>query len=195
VIGALRGRIEAKTPGSVLVDVGGVVYEVAVSLQSFARLPAEGATVRLDVVTHLREDGITLFGFLDRGEKAVFNLLRLVNGVGPKLALNILSGLPAGDLRSALANGDVQRLVRVPGVGKKIAERLVLELRERARDEEAASGIEPVVGDVERRNQEAISALVNLGYRRADAEKVLADVAAEVPLEEAIRDALRRFAR
>lgn len=195
MIGALRGRVEAKTPGTVLVDVGGVVYEVAVSLQSFARLPAEGATVRLDVVTHLREDGITLFGFLDRAEKSVFNLLRLVNGVGPKLALNILSGLPAGDLRSALANGDVQRLVRVPGVGKKIAERLVLELRERARDEEVASGVEPVVGDVERRNQEAISALVNLGYRRADAEKVLADVAAEVPLEEAIRDALRRFAR
>jgi len=195
VIGALRGKVEAKSPGMVLVDVGGVVYEVAVSLQSFARLPAEGATVRLDVVTHLREDGITLFGFLDRAEKSVFNLLRLVNGVGPKLALNILSGLPAGDLRSALANGDVQRLVRVPGVGKKIAERLVLELRERARDEEVASGVEPVVGDVERRNQEAISALVNLGYRRADAEKVLADVAADVPLEEAIRDALRRFAR
>lgn len=195
MIGALRGKVEAKTPGMVLVDVGGVVYEVAVSLQSFARLPAEGATVRLDVVTHLREDGITLFGFLDRAEKSVFNLLRLVNGVGPKLALNILSGLPAGDLRSALANGDVQRLVRVPGVGKKIAERLVLELRERARDEEVASGVEPVVGDVERRNQEAISALVNLGYRRADAEKVLADVAADVPLEEAIRDALRRFAR
>ena len=195
MIGALRGKVEAKTPGQVLVDVGGVVYEVAVSLQSFARLPAEGATVRLDVVTHLREDGITLFGFLDRAEKSVFNLLRLVNGVGPKLALNILSGLPAAELRSALASGDVQRLVRVPGVGKKIAERLVLELRERAREEEVASGVEPVTSDVERRNQEAISALVNLGYRRPDAEKVLADVAAEVPLEEAIRDALRRFAR
>jgi Holliday junction DNA helicase RuvA len=195
VIGALRGKVEAKAPGTVLVDVGGVIYEVAVSLQSFARLPAEGASVRLDVVTHLREDGITLFGFLDRAEKSVFNLLRLVNGVGPKLALNILSGLPAGELRSALASGDVQRLVRVPGVGKKIAERLVLELRERARDEEVAAGVEPVASDVERRNQEAVSALVNLGYRRADAEKVLATVADDVPLEEAIRDALRRFAR
>jgi Holliday junction DNA helicase RuvA len=195
VIGALRGKVETKSPGQVLVDVGGVIYEVAVSLQSFARLPAEGATVRLDILTHLREDGITLFGFLDRAEKSVFNLLRLVNGVGPKLALNILSGLPASDLRSALATGDVQRLVRVPGVGKKIAERLVLELRERARDDEVAAGVEPQTSDVERRNQEAISALVNLGYRRGDAEKVLADVPAEVPLEEAIRDALRRFAR
>jgi Holliday junction DNA helicase RuvA len=195
VIGALRGKLDSKAPGLVLVDVGGVLYEVAVSLQSFARLPAEGSSVRLDIVTHLREDGITLFGFLDRAEKSVFNLLRSVNGVGPKLALNILSGLAASDLRGALAGGDVQRLVRVPGVGKKIAERLVLELRERAREEEAASGVAPATSDVERRDQEAVSALVNLGYRRADAEKVLAAVDAEVPLEEAIREALRRFAR
>jgi len=195
VIGALRGKVESKAPGCVLVDVGGVVYEVAVSLQSFARLPAEGMSVRLDVVTHMREDGLTLFGFLDRAEKSVFNLLRSVNGVGPKLALNILSGLPAGEIRCALAGGDVQRLVRVPGVGKKIAERLVLELRERARDEEVAAGFEPQSTDKERRDSEAVSALVNLGYRRGDAEKVLADVSTDVPLEEAIREALRRFAR
>lgn len=195
MIGALRGKVESKAPGCVLVDVGGVVYEVAVSLQSFARLPAEGMSVRLDVVTHMREDGLTLFGFLERGEKSVFNLLRSVNGVGPKLALNILSGLPAGEIRGALAGGDVQRLVRVPGVGKKIAERLVLELRERARDEEVAAGFEPQSTDKERRDSEAVSALVNLGYRRADAEKVLADVSADVPLEAAIREALRRFAR
>lgn len=195
MIGALRGKVESKAPGCVLVDVGGVVYEVAVSLQSFARLPAEGMSVRLDVVTHMREDGLTLFGFLDRAEKSVFNLLRSVNGVGPKLALNILSGLPAGEIRCALAGGDVQRLVRVPGVGKKIAERLVLELRERARDEEVAAGFEPQSTDKERRDSEAVSALVNLGYRRGDAEKVLADVSTDVPLEEAIREALRRFAR
>ena len=195
MIGALRGKVETKSPGQVLVDVGGVIYEVAVSLQSFARLPAEGATVRLDIVTHLREDGLTLFGFLDLREKTVFNLLRSVNGVGPKLALNILSGIPATELRGALAGGDVARLVRLPGVGKKIAERLVLELRERARQDEAEAGVEPVSSDIERRDQEAISALVNLGYRRNDAEKVLRDVAPEVPLEEAIRDALRRFAR
>ena len=195
MIGALRGKLDTKSPGQVLVDVGGVLYEVAVSLQSFARLPAEGLNVRLDIVTHLREDGITLFGFLDRSEKSVFNLLRSVNGVGPKLALNILSGLPASYLRSALAGGDVQRLVRVPGVGKKIAERLVLELRERARQDEVEAGVVPVSSEVERRDQEAISALVNLGYRRGDAEQVLSDVAADVPLEEAIREALRRFAR
>lgn len=195
MIGALRGKVETKSPGQVLVDVGGVIYEVAVSLQSFARLPAEGATVRLDIVTHLREDGLTLFGFLERGEKTVFNLLRSVNGVGPKLALNILSGMPAGELRGALAGGDVQRLVRLPGVGKKIAERLVLELRERARQEEVEAGVEPKATEAERRDQEAISALVNLGYRRNDAEQVLRDVAPGVPLEEAIREALRRFAR
>lgn len=197
MIGALRGKVEAKTPGTVLVDVGGVVYEVAVSLQSFARLPAEGAQVRLEIVTHLREDGLTLFGFLERGEKAVFNLLRSVSGVGPKLALNILSGMPAADLRSALGGGDVQRLCRIPGVGKKIAERLVLELRERAREVDGfdvLDGVAPAA-DGERRDQEAVSALVNLGYRRAEAERVLRDVPPDVPLEEAIREALRRFAR
>ncbi len=198
MIGALRGKLEAKAPGTVLVDVGGVVYEVAVSLQSFARLPAEGAPVRLEVVTHLREDGLTLFGFLERGEKEVFNLLRSVSGVGPKLALNILSGMPAAELRSALGGGDVQRLCRIPGVGKKIAERLVLELRERAREVdgfESIDGVAPAPDDNERRDQEAISALVNLGYRRAEAERVLRDVPPDVPLEEAIREALRRFAR
>lgn len=195
MIGALHGTLENKSPGQVLVDVGGVVYEVSVSLQSFARLPAQGATVRLDVVTHLREDGITLFGFLDRAEKGMFNLLRSVSGVGPRLALNVLSGIPALELRAALAAGDVGRLNRIPGVGKKIAERLVLELRERARQEDAAAGVESVPEGAGRRDHEAVSALVNLGYRRAEAERVLRDVAPEVPLEEAIREALRRFAR
>ena len=195
MIGALRGKLEAKSPGNVLVDVGGVVYEVAVSLQSFARLPTEGATVRLDVVTHLREDGLTLFGFIDRAEKAMFNLLRSVNGVGPRLALNVLSGIPAGELCTALAGGDVARLTRIPGVGKKIAERLVLELRERARDEKVVGSPEPVASDGERRDHEAVSALVNLGYRRGEAERVMREVASDVSLEEAIREALRRFAR
>ena len=108
MIGALRGRIESKSPGVVLVDVGGVVYEVSVSLQSFARMPDEGAAVRLDVVTHVREDAFVLFGFLDRDEKEMFHWLQTVSGVGPRLALNILSGMPARDLRGALASGDCE---------------------------------------------------------------------------------------
>ena len=198
MIGALRGTVASKTPGVVLVDVGGVVYEVAVSLQSFARLPAEGERVWLDVVTHLREDALVLFGFLDRDEKELFGWLRTVSGVGPRLALNMLSGMPARDLRGALAAGDVGRLCRVPGIGKKTAERLVLELRERSREAEsqgASAAVDGAAAAVDSRDAEAVSALVNLGYKRGEAERVLAGVAPDVRLEDAIREALRRFAR
>lgn len=197
MIGALRGRLDAKSPGTALVDVGGVVYEVSVSLQSFARLPGEGEPVRLDVVTHVREDAFVLFGFLDRDEKELFHWLQTVSGVGPRLALNILSGLPARDLRSALATGDAARLCRLPGIGRKTADRLVLELRERCmRDTTPDEAGAPVpAATVGSRDEEAISALVNLGYKRADAEKVLREIPPEVRLEDAIRDALRRFAR
>ena len=195
MIGALRGTLAAKSPGVVLVDVGGVVYEVAVSLQSFARMPAEGERVWLDVVTHLREDALVLFGFLDRDEKEMFSWLRTVSGVGPRLALNVLSGIPARDLRGALAGGDVDRLCRVPGVGKKTAERLVLELRERSRQAETQTERSDGPASTGSRDAEAVSALVNLGYKRAEAERVLQGIGEEVRLEDAIREALRRFAR
>jgi holliday junction DNA helicase RuvA len=193
MIGGLRGKVAAKSPGLVLVDVGGVLYEVSVSLQAYTRLPSEGAVVALDVVTHVREDAIVLFGFLDPVEKIVFNWLRAVSGVGPRLSLNILSGIPAEDLRTALAAGDVARLCRIPGIGKKTAERLVVELRERSQQAVASAAV--VVPKSDGIREEAVSALVNLGYRRAEAERVLAQVGDEVPLEEAIREALRRFAR
>ncbi|MFM7144355.1 MAG: Holliday junction branch migration protein RuvA [Alphaproteobacteria bacterium] len=198
MIGALRGRLESKSPGVALVDVGGVVYEVAVSLQSFARLPGEGEPVRLDVVTHVREDAFVLFGFLDRDEKELFHWLQTVSGVGPRLALNILSGLPARELRSALATGDAARLCRIPGIGRKTADRLVLELRERAMQagaDEAAEDSATPAPAAAARDEEAVSALVNLGYKRGDAEKVLREIPADVRLEDAIREALRRFAR
>jgi Holliday junction DNA helicase RuvA len=193
MIGGLRGKLAAKAPGLVLVDVGGVLYEVSVSLQAYTRLPSEGATVALDVVTHVREDAIVLFGFLDPAEKVVFNWLRAVSGVGPRLSLNILSGIPAEDLRSALAAGDVARLCRIPGIGKKTAERLVVELRERS--QQAVASAATVTPKPDGIREEAVSALVNLGYRRPEAERVLAQVGDDVPLEEAIREALRRFAR
>jgi Holliday junction DNA helicase RuvA len=193
MIGGLRGKVAAKSPGLVLVDVGGVLYEVSVSLQAYARLPSEGAVVALDVVTHVREDAIVLFGFLDPAEKVVFNWLRAVSGVGPRLSLNILSGIPAEDLRAALAAGDVARLCRIPGIGRKTAERLVVELRERSQQAVASAAV--VVPKSDGIREEAVSALVNLGYRRAEAERVLAQVGDDVPLEEAIREALRRFAR
>jgi Holliday junction DNA helicase RuvA len=193
----LRGTVDAKTPGQVLVDVEGVVYEVAVSLQAYARLPAEGNPLRLDVVTHVREDAIVLFGFLDPLEKTMFNWLRSVTGVGPRLALNVLSGMPARDLRGALAGGDVGRLCRIPGVGKKTAERLVLELRERSlqSDVEARDGADDGAATLAARDAEAVSALVHLGYKRGEAERMMRSISPDVSLEDAIREALRRFAR
>lgn len=192
MIGGLRGSIATKEPGRILIDVGGVLYEVVVSLQAFAQLPKEGAEARLDVVTHVRDDAIVLYGFLDASEKLLFSWLRGVNGVGPKLAINILSGIPADDLRGALGAGDVGRLTKIPGVGKKMAERLVLELRERSGEAAPSSGEVPAPT---RASEEALSALVNLGYKRAEAERVVESLSPDLSLEETIREALRRFAR
>ena len=211
MIGRLHGVLETKTPGRALVNVGGVGYDVVVSLQAFARLPAAGSPVSVEVVCRVRDEAIELYGFLDPLEKALFGWLQSVSGVGPRLALNVLSGLPAADLRHALAEGDAARLRLLPGVGKKTAERLVLELRERAArasaDEIATSGaiadggtsVAPSGSDTaslgSRRDEEVLSALVNLGYRRTDAERVVAALPREASLEDALREALRRFAR
>ena len=192
MIGGLRGRVARKEPGALLIDVGGVLYEVLVSLQAFAQLPKEKAKVELDVVTHVRDDAIVLYGFVDASEKLMFSWLRGVNGVGPKLALNILSGMPAEDLRTALGAGDVKQLCKIPGVGKKLAERLVLELKERSGtpppDSAGAVPAAPL-------NEEVLSALVHLGYKRAEAERVVEALPSELSLEDTIREALRRFAR
>lgn len=192
MIGGLRGEVAHKEPGRILVDVGGVLYEVFVSLQAFAQLPDVGTPLRLDVVTHVREDTLILFGFVAPSEKQMFGWLCGVNKVGPKLALNILSGMPADDLRGALAASDIARLCKIPGVGKKLAERLVLELKERAGEASEVTSPEPGASES---HEEALSALVNLGYKRGEAEKVLDSLSKELSLEETIREALRRFAR
>jgi Holliday junction DNA helicase RuvA len=192
MIGGLRGKVARKDPGVLLVDVVGVLYEVHVSLQTFAGLPKKGASVDVDVVTHVRDDAIVLYGFLSGLEKETFGWLRGVNGVGPRLALNVLSGMPSNELREALAAGDVQRLCKIPGVGKRMAERLVLELKDRC--SEAVGEVE-VVAPVGVAAEEALSALVNLGYKRSEAERVVESLDPELSLEETIREALRRFAR
>ena len=189
-------EVERAADGTCILDVGGVGYEVSVPLGTLGRLPAEGAPLTLFVHTHVREDAFVLFGFLDRDEKEMFHWLQTVSGVGPRLALNILSGMPARDLRGALASGDVARLTRLPGIGRKTSERLILELRERCQRAESAALEAPgAAPETVGRDEEAVSALVNLGYKRADAEKVLRDIAPDVRLEDAIREALRRFAR
>jgi Holliday junction DNA helicase RuvA len=170
VIAQLRGRVLRKTPQEVVVDVGGVGYRVAIPVTTFYRLGEEGAEVSLRVHTHVREDTLALFGFLTVHEHALFERLIQVAGVGPKLAVNILSGIEAADLAAALRGSDVARLTRIPGVGKKTAERLVLELKDKmppvlvpAAEAEAPAPATP--------KEDLLSALGHLGYSRGEAER------------------------
>lgn len=194
MIALLDGRLHRKSPEHLVVDVGGVGYQVFVSLQTYARLPDEDARVRLEIVTNVREDAITLFGFADGAERALFLLLKEVSGIGPKLALNVLSGLAVADLRRALRGGDLARLVAIPGVGKKTAERMIVELREKMPPEEAAPRTPTEAGAA---RDEAIAALVNLGYRRTEADGAVGAALADGKrgFEDVIREALRRLGR
>lgn len=195
MIAQLAGTLAYKSPEHLVIDVQGVGYQVLVSLNSFYRLPEPGDPVRLIIHTHVREDALQLYGFIDREEKELFLLLTSVTGIGPRLALNILSGTPTNELLDALEAGDLVRLVAIPGVGKKTAERLVLELRDKiklVRSARTAAGGQAVTG----LEGEAISALVNLGYRRNEAERAVKAACAggASDLEAVIRTALKRVA-
>ena len=191
MIARLVGRLVQKSPEALIVDVHGVGYRVMVSLNAFAALPEQGAEVELAIHTHLRETALELFGFVSPDERALFAALITVSGIGPRMALNILSGVPAGDLRDALAAGNVSRLVAVPGVGKRTAERLVVELQDRVR-KLAAAAPSDAAGAAD---GEAVSALVNLGYRQPEAERAVraATTAGAKELAEVIRRALQRL--
>ncbi len=196
MIGSISGILESKAPGEITVDVGGVGYQIFIPLSVFYRLPEPGEKVRLFIHTHLREDALHLFGFLEPEEKQVFLLLNSVAGIGPKLAVTILSGIPADDLARALKEGDQARLQSIPGVGKKLAERMVVELRDKAvamRPPEASAAAN---GGSEV-SRDAVSALVNLGYRRADAEKAVREIAqkGESNLADVLKEALRRLSQ
>jgi len=194
VIAKVRGTLDHKAPGEVVVDVGGVGYQLFTALSVFYRLPEVGEPVTLLVYTHVREDTLQLFGFFDPAEKQAFMLLTGVSGIGPRLALNILSGMAAGELLGALRDGDVARLVTIPGVGKRLADRMIVELRDRIDtlpDATPATAADPGIrGD-------ALSALVNLGYRRADAERAVRQVLSEgaAELETVLKEALRTLSR
>jgi Holliday junction DNA helicase RuvA len=195
MIARLVGQLVHKAPDALIVDVHGVGYRVMVSLNAFAALPGEGEPVQLAIHTHLRENALELFGFLSQEEKSLFSALLAVSGVGPRMALNILSGLPASELLEALAEGNVARLVSVPGIGKKTAERLVVELQDRARLLQAKPAANGRVRGGAGADAEAVSALVNLGYRQSDAERVVREVSGGggSELAEVIREALRRL--
>jgi Holliday junction DNA helicase RuvA len=169
MIAHLRGTLIAKHPNQAIVEAGGVGYDVAISVPTFSDLPAAGNEVSLHIHTHVREDAIALFGFLRPEEKRLFEKLLAVSGIGPKLAITILSGMPAAEMVGTIRSGEVARLTRIPGIGKKTAARMILELRDKL--EEVTSGAAAVaVSAVE---EDVLSALTNLGYQRATAERAL----------------------
>lgn len=195
MIAHLSGTLRERTPAIVVIDVGGVGYQLFVSVQTYQRLPPAGESVDLLVHTHVREDAIQLYGFGERAERDLFLLLTQVDGIGPRLAVNILSGIPAADLREALRAGDTVRLVAIPGVGKKIAERMIVYLRDRVAA--LPEGAEAAHGDGQDVAEAAVSALVNLGYRKPEAERAV-DAAAgsgQSGFEDLFREALRRVSR
>ena len=195
MIGHLQGTVLKSTPERVLLDVHGVGYAVNVPLSTYYEIEkaAGQGPVRLHVHTHLREDGIALYGFWSEREKLVFERLIGVSGIGPRLAQVILSGMAVDDLLASLAAGDVARLVSIPGVGKKTAERMVVDLRDRVRDLaiEAAVAAPPPEDDL-------VGALVHLGYKPAQAERAVAQARQEKPeaaVHDLLRLALKRLAR
>lgn len=175
MIGHLRGVLLEKHPNQVIVDVQGVGYEVTIPISTYTSLPGEASEVRLRIYTHVREDAIALFGFLTPDEKTLFEKLIGVSGVGPKLAITVLSGLPVGELVTAIRGGQLAHLTRIPGVGKKTAERLVLELKDKL---DMLTGTTPPVaaqpGPIfTTTDQDVISALLNLGCARPAAEQAI----------------------
>ncbi len=198
MIARLTGRLVEKQATRLVVDVGGVGYEVLVPLSTFYHLPDPGGEVALRVHTHVREDAIVLFGFATALEQLVFERLIAISGIGPKLALAVLSGIDPADLVRAVQSGDLARLTKIPGVGRKTAERIGLELKDRLKQpwaEEAAAAVGTASGEAELR-ADLLSALLNLGYHRALAEKAVDDAlgaAGERTFERLLRSALRRM--
>src|SRR5436190_16031759 len=164
MIAHLRGKLLAEHPNQAIVETGGVGYDVTISVPTFSDLPALGAEVALHIHTHVREDLIALYGFLRPSEKLLFERLITVSGIGPKLAITILSGMAADEMVAAIRSNDIARLTRIPGIGKKTAERMVLELRDKL--PEAGSPVAPTTPAGTPIEEDVLSALLNLGYQR-----------------------------
>jgi Holliday junction DNA helicase RuvA len=198
MIALLTGRIADKNPDIVILDVGGVGYQVQIPFSTYFALPEEGFPLTLHIHTHVKEDAISLYGFLTPLEKRFFQLLITVTGIGPKLAKDILSNIQPDDLAAALGRGDLTRLSAIPGIGKKTAERLVLELK----DKVVKLGLlgeagRPAVqsGPVTSLRDDVASALVNLGYKEAVVSKALADLVTDdnTPMETVLKQALKKL--
>ena len=175
MIAHLRGKLLAKHPNQAIIETAGVGYDVTITVPTFSDLPAAGAEVALHIHTHVREDTIALYGFLRPAEKVLFEKLLTVSGIGPKLAITILSGMAADEMVGAIRGNDVARLTRIPGIGKKTAERMVLELRDKL--PQLATPAMPALPTMNATEEDVLSALLNLGYQRPIAEKALASAA------------------
>lgn len=191
MIGHLTGKIIAAKPTELLLDVNGVGYQIRISINTFEMISAKDV-VSLFVHTHVKEDAIILFGFYTEAEKEMFELLITINGVGPKSALSLLSGISTDELKQAITSGNTERIIAVPGIGRKTAERLILELKNKARDikEEGTAPITPSL------QKEAVAALTTLGYNIASSEKAVNKILSELPdcsLEELIKRSLQEL--
>lgn len=200
MIAFLRGRLLDKHPNRLIVDVQGVGYDVHVPLSTYYDVGDEGSEVTLRVHTHVREDALQLYGFLTLLEQQVFERLIGISGIGPKLAMAVLSGIDPGDLVGAVQRGDVARLTTVPGIGKKTAERIVLELKDRLSKLTAisATDVAAAASPADRLREDLVSALVNLGYHRPQAEKSVETALKSDPdsgFEHALRKSLRALMR
>jgi Holliday junction DNA helicase RuvA len=201
MIAFLTGRLAFKAPTHLTLDVQGVGYEVHIPLSTYYALPNLDEVTALNIHTHLRDDAIQLFGFLSRSEKESFLLLTTVSGIGPKLALSVLSSLPVNELVRAIQAEDIEKLATVPGIGKKSAGRIALELKDKVGKVQSASAqaAAPEMADLDGPLEDALSALVNLGYRPHDAKEALKRVTkaatGPVVLKNLIREGLKELAR
>lgn len=188
MIGSIRGRLISARPDNVIVEAGGIGYQVQVPVSMLSSLPEEGSGIFLHIYTHVREDALQLYGFTTEDEKKIFTTLIGVSGVGPKMAMNILSGIQAKDFLAAIDTEDVATLCRVPGLGKKTAHRLILELREKL----------PSTREVrDRLFEDTLSALINLGYRRSEAQEALETAYKKgcSGIEDLLRESLKNLRR
>jgi holliday junction DNA helicase RuvA len=198
MIAHLEGKIRHKSPDFIVIDVHGVGYRVHVSLSTYYDLPDPGQDVCLNIHTHVRDDALQLYGFRTLAEKEMFLMLTSISGIGPRLALNILSGITPEELRQVIYHENRGRLQSIPGVGKKTAERMILELRDKLKiKRDSPSKLETVSCESNVRD-DAFSALLNLGYRSAEAEKALQRVEAvdgeRLPLPDLLKKALKLLA-
>ena len=193
MIGFLKGKIISYKPTHIILDVNGVGYDIKISINTFEKIN-EKEIVSLHIYTNVKEDSITLYGFYSEAEKEMFELLISISGVGPKSALSLLSGISTDDLKQAIITNNIERMVAVPGIGRKTAERLILELKNKVRDIKE-EGITPKKPSAQK---EAISALTTLGYNLASSEKVVNKIISELPdcsLEELIKRSLKELNR